>query len=55
MREKEYKVFVDNQKVLLQRQHDENILFVASSKRLKAISKEINKNNEWLRQQRKKI
>ena len=51
MREKEYKAFVDNQKILLQREHDENILFVASSKRLKTIQKEIKQNNEWLRQQ----
>ncbi len=51
MREKEYKVFVDNQKLLLKREFEEKVLFNASSKRLKRIKQELDKNNEWLRKQ----
>jgi hypothetical protein len=49
IKENEYKAFVVNQKLLLNREFNEKKLLTESKKRLKAITKEINKNNEFLR------
>lgn len=49
MKENEFLQWRKEQQRLLQSKHDEEIKFKESNKRLKAIKKAIDKNNEFLR------